>query len=223
MTCPHCSVAVHHKEKRFPLFASLKVGSQKAWEVWASQCPSCYEPILRLAEGKPDNSNGRFQGVRTHEGMKDPVMIWPKLRAISPHVPPVITADFKEADLLLATSAKASAALSRRCLERVLHAVGGAKSQQLVKAIDEASSQPGFPSPLKTQLEATKEIGNFAAHPRKDTNSGEIFDVEPEEAELTLKVLEDLFDHYYVKPATTQILLDSLNRKLLDAGKKTIT
>ena len=64
-----------------------------------------------------------------------------------------------------------------------------------------------------------RNIGNFATHPLKNTNSGEIIDVEPEEAEWNLEVLESLFDFYYVQPAISEARKTKLNEKLATAGK----
>src|SRR6185369_1892775 len=71
-------------------------------------------------------------------------------------------------------------------------------------------------------LDAVREVGNFAAHPIKSTNSGEIVDVEPGEAELNLEVLEMLFDWYFTAPKLVQKRIDSINTKLADAGKDSI-
>ena len=64
-----------------------------------------------------------------------------------------------------------------------------------------------------------RNIGNFAAHPIKSTNSGEIVEVELGEAEWTLDVLEGLFDFYFVQPAQIQAKKEALNKKLAEAGK----
>jgi hypothetical protein len=69
-------------------------------------------------------------------------------------------------------------------------------------------------------IDAVRQIGNFAAHPIKSKHSGELLDVEPEEAEWNLDVLEALFDFYYVQPAKVAKKRDSLNAKLKDAGKQ---
>ncbi len=64
-----------------------------------------------------------------------------------------------------------------------------------------------------------RNVGNFAAHPMKDTNSGAILPVEDHEAEWNLDVLEGLFDFYYVQPEKNRIRRAALNAKLQAAGK----
>jgi len=114
----------------------------------------------------------------------------------------------------------ASAALSRRCLELILEQEGGSKKRNLSEKIDEvAPSLPGF---LGGPLHAVREVGNFAAHSIKNTNTGEIVRVEEGEAEFNLEVLEGLFDHYFVKPAKAEAIKNKINEKLVAAGRKEV-
>jgi hypothetical protein len=78
---------------------------------------------------------------------------------------------------------------------------------------------PNLPSHLAEAVDAVRNIGNFAAHPIKSTNTGEIVDVEPGEAEWNLEVLEGLFDFYFVQPAILKKKRDALNVKLTEAKK----
>jgi len=81
-------------------------------------------------------------------------------------VPTVIAENFNEACLVFSDSPQASAALSRRCLQLLLGEKGISKSDNLSKAIDDAlSSHP--PTYIAENLDAIRNIGNFAAHPQK--------------------------------------------------------
>lgn len=131
-------------------------------------------------------------------------------------VPTSISQDYTEACLVEPFSKKASAALSRRCLQNILRDQG-IKHGDLSKEIDEAMKT--LPSYLAESIDAIRHIGNFAAHPIKSTSTGEITDVEDEEAEWALNVLEDLFDFYYVQPAIVKRKRDAMNKKLADLGK----
>lgn len=130
---------------------------------------------------------------------------------------PDIAEDFKEAASVLPKSRKASAALARRCLQSVLTTKGGAKKKNLAEQIDEVIG--GLPSSLGDNVDAVRQIGNFAAHPIKSTSTGEIVEIEENEADWLLDVLEELFDFYYVGPARAASKRDALNQKLADAGK----
>jgi hypothetical protein len=68
-------------------------------------------------------------------------------------------------------------------------------------------------------VDAVRNVGNFAAHPLKETQTGAILDVEPGEAEWLLDVLEGLFDFAFVQPAKAREARERLNEKLQTAGK----
>ncbi len=136
---------------------------------------------------------------------------------LSPDVPPEYAEDYREACLVLADSPKASAALSRRCLQQLLREQGGATPANLSDEIDQVMNT--LPSHLGQAIDGVRNIGNFAAHPTKNTNTGEIVEVEPGEAEWLLDTLEGLFDFYFVQPELLKRKRDALNQKLKDAGK----
>ena len=75
------------------------------------------------------------------------------------------------------------------------------------------------PSYLAEAVDAIRNIGNFAAHPLKDTHTGEIVEVEPGEAEWLLDVLESLFDFAFVQPKRLEQKKKNLNQKLKSSGK----
>ncbi len=150
-----------------------------------------------------------YPSIPSHKGR-------PKL---SLHVPEELRNEYDEASLVLPLSPKASAALSRRCLQRLLREHLQIKKKDLFQEIDELLNNGGLPSYLSAAVDAIRNIGNFAAHPLKCTNTGEIVDVEPGEAEWTLDVLEMLFDFYFIQPKDAQAKKDALNLKLQSLGK----
>jgi hypothetical protein len=111
---------------------------------------------------------------------------------------------------------KAAAALARRCLQHMLHDQG-IKKKNLNEEIDEAITK--LPTHLSEAIDAIRHIGNFAAHPMKFQNTGEIVEVEEGETEWALDVIEQLFDFYYVMPQKVQEKRAELNKKLEEAGK----
>jgi hypothetical protein len=150
------------------------------------------------------------------------IHVWPKgvARApVPPEVPQEIAEDYKESCLVLADSAKASAALSRRCLQNLLRKSAGITAGNLSDEIQQVLDSGKLPQGIADNIDAIRNIGNFAAHPNKSKSTREVVDVEPGEAEWNLDVLESLFDFYYVLPARTKAKRDALNKKLVDAGK----
>ncbi len=139
----------------------------------------------------------------------------------APHkeVPEEFAADYREAAMVAADSPKASAALSRRCLQHLLREKAGAKKSDLSKEIDEVLASGQLPSHLAGAIDAIRNVGNFAAHPIKATATGEVLPVEPGEVEWTLDVLDGLFDFYFVQPAILSARKAALNAKLASANK----
>lgn len=132
-------------------------------------------------------------------------------------VPLPIAQDFNEACLVESLSAKAAAALARRCLQNMLHHQW-IKKKDLSQEIDEAMKT--LPSHLSEAIDAIRNIWNFWAHPMKFQNTWDIVAVEPWETEWILDVLEQLFDFYFVQPALTKAKKIALDAKLKDLWKK---
>lgn len=212
MKCPHCLLGFHSK----PAVTQIGSDQRGSWAVYIENCPSCKKAIIFLVVGKWSREAKRFSYVNESR------MVNPKgsNRAPCPiEVPTAIAQDYNEACLVLADSAKASAALSRRALQHILRTAGGVKHSDLAKEIQEIIDSGKLPTQLAENIDAIRNIGNFSAHPMKSTSSGEILPVEPHEAEWTLEVLEMLFDFFYVAPAKAKARRDALNAKLVDAAK----
>jgi hypothetical protein len=212
MKCPHCIVEIHAGFATEWVNRGGPIGMEEQdhtqWQTTYMACPACRKAIINLHK-----LNGNV--------LIDEMMVYPKTVTrplAAKEVPAVLSEDFNEACLVLGDSPKASAALSRRCLQQLLE-FHGYLHKDLGKAISAALASNTLPGSLARNLDAIRNIGNFAAHPTKDTNSGTIVGVEPEEADWNLDVLEGLFDFYYVQPAIDQAKIDNLNAKLLAAGK----
>lgn len=205
MKCPHCSTSIHENWDG----NNLVRGNQYIpWSYRTLVCPECRELVIEV----------RQQGEEFS-------LLWPRGANRGPvpsEVPPDIANDYKEACNVLPISAKASAALARRCLQNVLHS-HGYKDKDLSKEIDqllnEKDASKGISSTLRATVDGIRNFGNFSAHPITDVTSLQIIDVEPHEAEWCLETLEEMFDHFYVKPAHAKAKKAALDAKLKAAGK----
>jgi len=180
------------------------------------RCSACGRLVIHLINGK---WSGQYQNFIYRDNSR---LVNPKASGRSPlssEVSEKYADDYSEACLVLADSAKASAALSRRCLQLLVRDEAKVKHQDLFKEIQELLDRGTLPSHIAESLDAVRNIGNFAAHPIKSRSTGEIVPVEPGEAEWNLDVLESLFDYYFVSPARLKARKDALNKKLTDAGK----
>lgn len=138
---------------------------------------------------------------------------------LSSDVPDQYAQDYKHACLVLSESPEASAALSRRCLQNILREIAKARPSNLSGEIDEILNSKQLPSYLADAIDAIRGRGNFATHPMKSTNMGEIVEVEEGEAERLLDVLEGLFDFYFVQPSILQKERSLIDKTLQDAEK----
>lgn len=173
-------------------------------------CPECSSPLVQVSS---EESTGNWVTFFPSGANRGPV---------PPEVPSTIASEYIEACNVLHISAKASAALSRRCLQSILRA-HGYKDKDLAKEIDlllnETDTTKAIPSSLRDTVDAVRNFGNFSAHPIDDKTTLQIIDVEPEEAEWCLEIIEEMFQHFYVRPAQSAARKAALNAKLSQAGK----
>lgn len=214
--CPHCGVTVRflNGPNGWPQgsFQDSQL-SQFQTQIVSAQCPACNRPVAAMNAYSQAAPNAPL----TYRGSK---FIYPAVayrRPTPKDVPSNIRCDYEEAVLVLPDSEKASAALSRRCLQSLLRETAKTKSKDLADQIEEVLAS--LPAYLQQQLDAVRNIGNFAAHPLKSKSTGEIVEVEAGEAEWNLDVPDLLFDFYYEQPRIAQQRREALNKKLTDAGK----
>jgi hypothetical protein len=218
MKCPHCNEGIHEGFKvvqviEHPIITTSSgalIAPAISWTASHMRCPECWKAIIQL-KGVGTNIFTQFLAYPT--GVTRP---------IPPEVGEPYRQDFAEACAVLQHSPKASAALSRRCLQAILRDKAKTKSKDLFDQIEEVLASGTVPSHISSDLHAVRNIGNFAAHTIKSTNSGAIVDVESGEAEWNLDVLESLFDFYFVQPALSAKRKAALNTKLKAAGKPEI-
>jgi hypothetical protein len=103
-------------------------------------------------------------------------------------VPEKFAEDYREACLVFSDSPKASAALSRRCLQNLLREAAKVKPGNLADEIQQVLDSGKLPSWIAESIDAVRNSGNFAAHPLKSSATGEVLPVEPGEAEWNLDV-----------------------------------
>lgn len=220
MQCPHCLKHFHERSNCQPVFLGINHAAQDREGVWGAavtECPAC--KLIIVAFGTLISGGYGQSWIMESSTYR---LVRPKVVSRSPipaEVPHEFTADYIEACLVLSDSEKASAALSRRCLQHLLREKVQVKKDDLAKEIQQVLDSKQLPGYLAEDLDAIRNVGNFAAHPLKSTNSGQIVDVEPQEAEWILNLLEHLFDFYFVQPARAQVKRDALNAKLQDLGK----
>ena len=222
MECPNCLT------KYFPQFTFTDISThsqpQNRHFMIYQVCPDCDKYIMYLKMNSTANEIRQFIQDRKNLDLSafGAELILPKIKKQKPfpkEIPLDFAQEYYKANEVLMISTKASAALSRHCLQRLLIEKGKVTKRDLVEQIQEVLDSNQLPSHLADDIDAIRNIGNFATHPIKSTNSGTIVEVENGEAEWTLEVLEGLFDFYFVSPEKSKQRKNALNKKLQQAGK----
>jgi hypothetical protein len=228
MKCPHCSENFHFEKESSWIYKYDKPSDEKitGYEITHVFCPACYNLIVVMRDGKyiPHSGGDDFDTPAIYEHLEDicnEEIIYPKgsNRPVEPEVPQKYANEYQESSALISISPKASAAMSRRLLQTILREECNVKKSDLVKEIDEFINSEGIPSYLVEAIDAIRNIGNFAAHPSKNTNTGEIVEVEEGEADWLLDILDALFDYIFVQPTKLKEQKKALNKKLKSIGK----
>jgi len=223
--CPYCGIAfslegvpTHHSHPGFgpkgPFSGLVAEPGDKLFSITSHKCPECNGQVMWLNEIAIDEESGNREIAAT-------TLLYPKFRtaALPAAVPEPYRSEFEEAHRTLEASPKASAALSRRCLQRVIREKEQITEKTLFAEIDKLLARNTLPRHLAEDVDAIRHVGNFAAHPVAERETGEIIDVEAGEAEWNLEVLRALLEFYFVDRARSEERRASLNAKLGRAGK----
>lgn len=172
-----------------------KLGHQRLYSR-AIACPNeqCKELFVRVTLAKYVPVSGGNDKVEA------PHSVWvlrpvAEVRPFPAYVPEAIRADYAEAKQILHLSPKASAALSRRCLQGMIRDFWSVKEKDLFHEIK--ALQGKVDSKTWQALDAVRTIGNIGAHMEKDINL--IVDVGPGEAQLLVELIERLIEDWYVE------------------------
>lgn len=159
------------------------------------KCPNC------LKESVTASGENEFSTVNTY--------IFPLSNAVCfpDYIPYQIRNDYKEAYEILRLSPKASATLSRRCLQGMIHDFWNIHQKNLNAEITE----------LKTHISLTqwkaidgiRKLGNIGAHMEHNVN--EIIDIEPWEAEKLIKLIELLIRQWYIARHDEELLYSEID------------
>jgi hypothetical protein len=119
------------------------------------------------------------------------------------YIPEPLREDYYEACSIRDLSPKASATLSRRCLQGMIRDFCGISRGTLFdeiaalrKQADAGAAPKGVEPESVEAIDHVRSIGNIGAHMEKDINV--IVDVEPGEAQALIELIELLFDEWYV-------------------------
>ena len=125
------------------------------------------------------------------------------------YIPSQIVEDYYEACRIRDLSPKASATLSRRCLQGMIRDFWDVKDKKNLYQEIEAIKEKVDPLTWEA-IDAVRSVGNIGAHMEKDTDF--IVSVEPGEAQLLLELIETLFDEWYVAKHDREQRMEALKQ-----------
>lgn len=196
--CPYCNhnttiVNENHQLNRFEFNKGNKYGYQ-AIKVYVTVCPNpeCGEYALEMSLHDHVQDGQGYKDLKAKRQWR--LMPATTSKPMPPYVPAAITADYEEACAIKILSPKASATLSRRCLQGMIRDFFDVKKNRLIDEI-EAIRDKVDPSTWAA-IDAVRQIGNIGAHMEKDIDL--IIDVDPEEAELLINLIESLVQDWYI-------------------------
>jgi hypothetical protein len=204
--CPYCNqiatIIEANVSSETHAFNNENKEKMQLWlKTFVVVCPNqeCREFTITASLHK-SVATGKYANGKDILGPANPAIFdWqlkPRSRAkpFPPFIPAAILEDYEEACLIVNDSPKASATLSRRCLQGIIRDYWGISRDKLFDEIKELSSKVD-PSTWAA-IDAVRSIGNIGAHMEKDINL--IVDVDPGEAALLIRLLETLFKEWYV-------------------------
>lgn len=199
--CPFCSMIIPLTHDtlsvRNPSFESSSdtqryIGeSESHLELSFIRCPNCGEYTI--------SAKGKGSAVDDVD-----VTIRPKSIAYKfpDYIPQAICSDYEEACSIVNLSPKASATLSRRCLQGMIRDFFQVSKANLFEEINAIKDK--IPTEQWAALDGLRRIGNIGAHMERDINL--IVDIEPGEAQKLIKLIELLLQQWYIERHNQQEL-----------------
>lgn len=123
------------------------------------------------------------------------------------YIPEQIRDDYIEAADIIELSPKAAATLFRRCLQGMIHDFWDIHEKNLNAEITEL--QDRIPPSMWKALDGIRKIGNIGAHMEQDVNL--IVDIDISEAKKLQKLIELLFDKWYIARHDEEELLNDIS------------
>ncbi|MGX4686322.1 DUF4145 domain-containing protein [Vagococcus sp. JNUCC 83] len=159
-------------------------------------CPNCNKTSIELL-GKGSQVKDMCWNIQPDSNAK----------ALPDYIPSSVKQDYEEACKIVNLSPKASATLSRRCLQGMIRdywKVSGKKNlyQEIDAIADEITPQ------VKKVLDSVRQIGNIGAHMENDINL--IVDIEPDEAQQLINLIEYLMEQWYIQRYESELMLASI-------------
>lgn len=193
--CPYCSMVMslneltrvvrtptfYGPENHYPLNERL---GESCLKLTFYRCPNCHEYSISVKGiGDAVADIGTIDIRPLSSAMRFP-----------DYVPLPIRQDYEEACAIVSLSPKASATLSRRCLQGMIRDFWGISKSRLIDEINALKDK--IPAQQWRVIDGLRRIGNIGAHMESDINT--IVDIDPDEANKLIKLIELLIEQWYI-------------------------
>lgn len=225
-TCPHCSRPTTITDQDVEYSSSYRALTKKGVNHTTGvnlltsiiQCPNseCRKHTIDVIETNAEKLVEGGEWIIKDGETQRTLQFYPEkaVKNYPDYVPKAIKSDYREAVLISELSPKASATLSRRCLQGILRDYWQVKPGRLVDEIKEIVPQV---DPLTWDaIDSTRKIGNIGAHMEKDIDT--IVEVDPEEATLLIHLIETLIENCYVQRHERNLRLKAI-KDIADSKK----
>lgn len=174
---------------------SSRKNSVSCLEISFYKCPNCNQYTIKATGigDKIDDVNIPIRPISSAKQFPD-------------YIPEGIRQDYEEACAIVSISPKASATLSRRCLQGMIRDYWKIEKKSLYEEISALKNH--IPADLWSSIDALRQLGNIGAHMEKDTNV--IVDIDPNEADSLIKLIELLMKEWYINREERKKLFSSI-------------
>jgi hypothetical protein len=202
-TCPFCdrdtTITNTHLMFEYKLQMENSVGYRRfVGSIIVCPNPKCKKFSLVLVMFKhphTQHSGGQIAFGESNEALQSWNLIPPSNAKVFPdYVPQPIRDDYGEACAIRDLSPKASATLSRRCLQGMIRDFWKVSKPRLIEEIQGIEDK--VDADTWAAIDAVRSVGNIGAHMEKDINV--IVDVDPQEAQLLIELIELLIKDWYI-------------------------
>ncbi len=206
-TCPYCNMIMsispetqHVQTPSFEHYTHPELYqaeyNDSCLQLTFHKCPNCGQYTI--------TANGIGDKVKDIENLHIRPQSFAK--QFPKYIPEAIRQDYEEACAIVNLSPKASATLSRRCLQGMIRDFWKISKSSLYEEITALNGK--IPVDLWNSIDSLRQLGNIGAHMEKDTNI--IIDIEPNEASALIQLIEHLMKEWYINREERKTLLSNI-------------
>jgi hypothetical protein len=207
-TCPFCNrittITSNDESSHSDYMQAFSDQKYYVFQTHAIKCPNpeCQKlsitAKLVIAEFNPDGSDDVCEELENWTLRPSS-----KAKPMPEYIPKSIRIDYEEACKIVNLSPKASATLSRRCIQGMIRDFWGIQKDRLIDEIN--AIQKIVDSNTWKAIDSIRKIGNIGAHMEKYIDL--IIDVDQKEAEALISLIEFLMKEWYVSRKESNDLL----------------